>query len=134
METKEKLIKVLIAEDDESNRIFLERLLLPKRGFETRYAENGYKVLDMYHSQKFDVILMDIKMPLLNGVETTKRIRDFETKSQIEHPMVIIGVTAQATIENREIFRNSGMDEVIFKPIIIENLLSLINKHVAKNN
>ncbi|MDQ1266798.1 MAG: two-component system, chemotaxis family, sensor kinase Cph1 [Bacteroidota bacterium] len=123
---KPELIKVLITEDEFSNRLLLERLLIPAKGFESIVALNGFEAVDLFENQKFDLILMDVKMPKLDGIEATKRIRKIEKEKNIANPVKIIGITAHVVNDSRETCIEAGMDDVIFKPINLDEFKKLI--------
>jgi signal transduction histidine kinase len=106
-------LRVLVAEDNRMN-IFLIQKLGQKWDIKLDVAENGIAVLDMLKSAIYDVILMDIHMPEMDGYETTKEIRMLPDKRQSEIP--IIAVTASVTHELDERIRKAGMDDYVRKP------------------
>ncbi|WP_300456713.1 ATP-binding protein [Desulfobacula sp.] len=113
-------LKILLAEDFEVNR----KLIIPfleQHGHTVVIAENGQAVLDLLSGQAFDLILMDIKMPVMDGIETTRHIRAHQ---QPEISMIpIIALTAHAIKGDREIFLAAGMDDYVSKPINGDDLL-----------
>lgn len=116
------MAKILIVDDDERNRKFL-RVILQDKGYETLEAENGLKALNTLKSQTPDLILMDIRMPVMDGIEVTKRLKKDPVLSRI--PVFVL--TALATREEREkIEALSIFDDYITKPII--DLDEFINK------
>ena len=119
---------ILIAEDEESNFKFLE-LLLSKKGINILHAENGFEAIDLCKGIKqIDLVLMDIKMPGMNGLEATKKIK------QIRPDIPIIVQTAYA-MQNDEIESlEAGCDDYISKPIKKEKLIYLVEKWLVKNN
>jgi len=108
-------VRVLVVEDDSVNRLVAVRLLR-SRGYEVREATDGADALDWLAEECFDVVLMDVQMPGMDGVETTRRIR--ETPSPYRH-IPIIAMTAHAFAEDRKRFLAAGMDEVLVKPFDI---------------
>lgn len=105
----------LVVEDDHVNRLSLTRLL-EKQGVRVLTAEDGRKALKILRHNDFDLIFMDIQLPELDGVETTKIIRnalDYRDKSKIP----IVAVTAHAMVGDREEFLAVGMDGYIAKPV-----------------
>jgi signal transduction histidine kinase/CheY-like chemotaxis protein len=104
---------VLLAEDNPVNRLFLRRAL-DKAGHEVTEAENGREVLERLLERDFDMILMDIQMPEMDGVETAKRIR---SGNHGKACIPIIALTAYAMKGDREKFLASGMDGYVTKPV-----------------
>ena len=128
-EKKEEIIDwsnktILIAEDEESNYKFLE-VLLSKKGINLLRAENGYEAIEICKGHKqIDLILMDIKMPRMNGLEATARIK--QTRPEI--PIII--QTAYAMQNDEKECIEAGCDDYIAKPIKKEKLISLIDKWI----
>jgi CheY-like chemotaxis protein len=118
-------LRALVADDDTTNLILLTHFL-QKTGYQTLAVENGYQVLKAMEQQNFDVILMDVRMPGLNGLEATRAIRE----SGRDIP--IIAVTACAMPEDRDICLAAGMDGYLSKPVKFEELLSTIEKATGK--
>ena len=115
---------LLIAEDEESNFKFLE-MLLSKKGINLLRAENGYEAIEICKGHKqIDLILMDIKMPEMNGLEATARIK--QTRPEI--PIII--QTAYAMQNDEKECIEAGCDDYIAKPIKKEKLISLIDKWI----
>lgn len=117
-------LKILLAEDDKVNRTVLLRML-EKRGHSVDLAENGFEALAAFDSKKYDVILMDIQMPGMDGIEATGRIREREGLT-VHTP--VIALTAFALQGDREKFLALGMDEYISKPVKMDELFSTIDK------
>ena len=119
-------VRLLAAEDDEVNRILLEELLRHE-GAEVVFAEDGQQAvqrLDEHGAAAFDAILMDVQMPVLDGYEATRRIRDV-------HPeLPVIGLTAHALPEARRLCLEAGMVEHVVKPIDMAELVAAIRRHV----
>ena len=114
---------ILLVEDEEVNGIFLEAVLA-ETGARTLYAKNGRQAVDLCKSiNKIDLILMDIKMPVMNGLKATQEIRKFNPG------IPIIAQTALALEEDREECLHAGCNDAITKPIDVEELLKLINKY-----
>jgi PAS domain S-box-containing protein len=113
--------RVLLAEDNEINQqVVLE--LLEKVGIEVTVAENGKEAVEKVHSDSFDLVLMDIQMPGMNGLEATITIR----KEARFKELPIIAVTAQAMSGDREKCLEAGMDDYISKPIEPLNLYTVL--------
>lgn len=117
-------LKILLAEDDAVNQTVIKKMLQEK-GHNVKTANNGAEALDLFEPNKFDVILMDIQMPVLNGIEAAKKIREKEL-SQKHTP--VIAVTAYALQGDRERFLSLGMDEYITKPIRMEELFQVLDQ------
>ncbi|MBY9082527.1 PAS domain S-box protein [Paenibacillus sp. HN-1] len=109
-------ISILVVEDHPVNRHLLGTYLL-KRGYEADFAENGLQAVEAAEMKGYDLIFMDIQMPVIDGLEATSRIR----QSQSRHP-AIIAVTAFARKDDREMCLNAGMQDFISKPIQGEEL------------
>ncbi len=120
---------ILIAEDEPVNRKVLARML-ENTGHQVMVASNGLEALELYQDNRLDVILMDIQMPVMDGIEAVRRIRELESSflNGNNSPHIpIIAVTAFSLMGDRERFMNCGIDEYISKPIHGEKLLKLIN-------
>ena len=110
--------KVLLVEDDEMNRDMLSRRLI-RREFEVVTAVDGQKAIDMAHSESPDIILMDVSLPVMDGLEATRLLKaDPETAS-----IPIIGLTAHAMSGDRERVLEAGCDEYDTKPVELTRLL-----------
>ena len=132
----EKSIKglhILLAEDNELNMEIAE-FLLQNEGADVTKAWNGQKAVELFRKSGpggFDVILMDIMMPVMNGYEATKMIRSLDREDAKEIP--IIAMTANAFTEDRIRAKEAGMDEHIAKPVDVELLIKVIHKLVEYN-
>ncbi|HIP20580.1 MAG TPA: response regulator [Sulfurimonas sp.] len=116
-------LKILVAEDYEMNRILIEEMLL-SYNVVLDFAMNGAEAVEKVKNSVYDLIFMDINMPIMNGLDATKIIRE-EQKSTIP----IVALTANALEGDRERFLNQGMDEYISKPIDINLLDALLKKY-----
>lgn len=110
---------ILIAEDDDVNQTFLSTYL-EKIGFKCIVAENGQLAVEAYEKGRVNLILMDIQMPILDGISATEKIRLLEKDSEIHIP--IVALTAYALTDDRDKFLQAGMDDYITKPIDINEL------------
>lgn len=123
--TSHSAVKILIAEDDENSMNFL-KVLLNKYDYEVYEAINGKEALDICKKEPdISLILMDIKMPQMDGLEATRLIRAFN------QDIIIIAQTGFAFSEDKENAMNAGCDDFITKPIKKEVLFDIINKHLA---
>ena len=114
------MTKILLVEDNEMNRDMLSRRLT-RRGFEVIFAVNGQEGVDLAASERPDIILMDMSLPVLDGWEATRRVKADDTTSRVP----IIGLTAHAMSGDREKAIAAGCDDYDTKPVEIE--LSLIH-------
>ncbi len=113
-------LRVLLAEDNVINRKLATRLL-EREGHSVTPAENGRQAVSLSLEQPFDVILMDVHMPEMDGIEATRQIRALQA-----HPTPIIAVTASAMKEDREACLAAGMDAYISKPICTDELMAVL--------
>jgi len=116
-------LRVLLAEDNPVNQR-LATHILQKLGHEVTHAVTGREVLDLLGMETFDLILMDIQMPELGGLEATRLIREREAREGGHIP--IVAMTAHAMTGDRERFLAAGMDEYISKPISQERLREVV--------
>lgn len=117
------MTKVLLVEDNEMNRDMLSRRLM-RRGFDVILAVNGQEGVDLAISERPDVILMDLSLPVLDGWEATRRVKADDTTSSV----LIIGLTAHAMSGDREKAIEAGCDDYDTKPVEIERLIGKIEK------
>jgi len=123
--------KILIVEDNEANQKVLNRMC-SQMNYKVKVAGDGKEALEILNNERFDAILMDIQMPIMDGVEATRIIRKNEKKTGEHIP--IIALTAYALKGDREKFLNLGMDDYLPKPVIMEMLYKCIEKSVSKEN
>lgn len=119
-------LRVLLAEDNPMNQAVATRLL-SKWGHTVKVAENGQRALEMRRAGSFDVILMDMQMPVMDGLAATAKIRQFESEKGLER-LPIFAMTANAGDQVRERCLRAGMDEFITKPIDMPLLFRLMDK------
>lgn len=122
-----KNVKILVAEDEALNQLLI-KTLLEKFGFVMDIACNGKIVLEKLRKNKYDIILMDLQMPEMNGFETTKYIRKNKDSN-----IPIIALTANVTTTDAEKCRAAGMDDYISKPINEKLLFDTIIKYLKKD-
>jgi len=115
-------LRILLAEDNIVNQKVTLRML-SKLGFRADVAANGLEVLEALERQAYDIVLMDVLMPEMDGLETTKAIRQRWSK---EKGPKIIAMTASALKGDREMCLNAGMDDYVSKPVRIENLANVL--------
>lgn len=116
-----KNISILLVEDNKLNQRLMESSL-KKFGFLIDVANNGLEAVDKYkeNHEKYDLIIMDIMMPVMDGLEATRQIRIYEQKQSFRIP--IIALTANTFNADRERCLSYGMDEYIAKPLNMEKL------------
>lgn len=115
--------RVLIVDDNRINLVVTQRVL-EKRNFQCKVATGGYEAIEILQNQEFDLILMDVNMPDIDGMETTRKIREFNKK------VPVIALTAVELDEMIEIILNSGMNDIIVKPYDINQFFNTIYKNL----
>jgi len=123
-------LKLLVAEDTPFNQKFILRLL-GRWGHRVFLVDNGLKALEAVQQDSFDMILMDVQMPQMDGFEATKQIRAWEAQQDLHTP--IIAMTAHAMKGDRERCLDAGMDEYISKPISSDTLYQAIVSLAPEN-
>jgi len=118
--------KVLVVEDNIINQKLIKQILI-KYGIEVDLAKNGLEAFDKVKSIKYDLILMDIQMPVMDGIEATQEILNYEKEENLEHTP-IVALTANALKGDREKFLNQGLDDYLSKPIESSELLFILKK------
>ena len=116
--------KVLVADDNTSNQLLM-RVLLTKMGLETSIVGDGQQVLDKLDQEHFDLLLLDIQMPVLNGYETAKALR------QAGNEIPIIALTASLSPKEVQECKEVGCNEYLQKPISKQNLFNAIHKYLS---
>ncbi|MDD2265527.1 nitrate- and nitrite sensing domain-containing protein [Sulfuricurvum sp.] len=119
----------LVAEDNVINQKLIRRTL-EDLGLEITIANNGLEAFEKRKNGNFDIIFMDIQMPVLDGIEATQEILDFE-EDYAQHHIPIIALTANALKGDRERFLSAGMDEYTTKPLVRAEIISLLNNFLA---
>ncbi len=120
-------LRILVAEDNEINQNLI-RAVLEDFKMDVTLAENGEEALNLRKQNEYDLILMDIQMPVLGGMDATRAILEFERHGGLKH-IPIIALTANALQGDREKYLAVGMDDYISKPIQIEQLRHVILEH-----
>ena len=119
-------LNILVAEDNLVNRELVTRLLT-RDGHTVEVVKNGHDALDALKTPtRFDLVLMDVRMPELSGLEATKAVRRAEAKTGAHIP--IIALTAHAMKEDRELCLDAGMDDYISKPVRANDLLAIVER------
>ena len=115
-------LKILLAEDKLVNQKVI-KLLLNSLGHEVTLAENGEKALQTFEPEKFDLILMDIQMPVMDGIAATKALREEFTALP-----PIVGLSANAFEGDREKYMNKGLDEYLTKPFNVDDFMRVMDE------
>ena len=129
-EEKKRSIRILLAEDNPVNQKVAQKML-EKFGYYSDAVSNGFEVIKALSMIAYDIVLMDVVMPDMDGFEATAKIRDPESKV-INHRIPIIALTANAMKGDREKCLSAGMDDYITKPVKPQELLDVLEKWVLK--
>ncbi|AFC31554.1 PAS/PAC sensor hybrid histidine kinase [Paenibacillus mucilaginosus 3016] len=120
-------IRILIAEDNDINTLVLKRVI-EKLGYSVTVVSNGAEAVDAAKRHAYDLIFMDVQMPLMNGLEATKAIKAMSAEGSCPY---IVAVTAHAIKGDREKYLAAGMDEYISKPISMDAVSGIIEQFLA---
>jgi two-component system sensor histidine kinase/response regulator len=118
--------RILVVEDDDVLRVMTERQLV-HLGYEAISCKDGAAALKAVTDNKCDLILMDVQMPVMDGLESTRVLRERETAQGLPRAPIV----AMTANPDREICFQSGMDDFLFKPITIEELFEMIVKWIG---
>ncbi len=121
--------QVLVAEDSSVIQN-LTKKVLQFQNYDIESARDGQQVLDMLKQKNYDIILMDINMPKMNGMECSKQIRSMDDDEKSQVP--IIAISGNASNYTEEDFEKAGMDEYIPKPINFDHLVEVVKKHTEQ--
>jgi len=130
--TKQKMfhnINALVAEDNSINQKLINNILT-SLGLDVTIANNGQEALDLRKTEDYDIIFMDIQMPVMGGIEATKQILIHEEKDR-KHHVPIVALTANALQGDREKYIEAGMDNYLSKPIEIADLQNVIKEYLS---
>jgi|FLOH01.1.fsa_nt_gi CheY-like chemotaxis protein len=119
--------RILVVEDNLLNRLLVCEIL---KNAEIEYdiAENGSIAYELFLSHKYALILMDIQMPIMNGIECTKQIRRYEYVSNSDSKIPIVAVTAFASENDKQNCLDIGMNDFLAKPINNSNLIKVVSR------
>ncbi|ACN14478.1 two-component hybrid sensor protein [Desulforapulum autotrophicum HRM2] len=121
-----KKIKILVAEDNLVNQKVFQ-MMLNRHGFSATIADNGTQLIQRLKQAPYDLILMDIQMPEMDGIQATRIIRNAESETRCKQ-VAIIAMTAHATHEDEQRCLNAGMDAYLAKPVTDKELIAMIRK------
>ena len=124
-------IHALVAEDNIINQKLIQ-VTLEKFGLKVTLTSNGKEALRMRKENEYDIIFMDIQMPVMNGIESTEAILHYEKIEHVKH-IPIIALTANALAGDREKYIEAGMDNYLTKPLQIDRLSELIGEYFPHN-
>jgi CheY-like chemotaxis protein len=122
-------MKVLLVEDNLLNQKFAETIL-KKVGYEIDIAENGLIGFEMYCKKRYDIVLMDIQMPVMDGVESTLKIRKWEQQKRLK-PVPVVAVTAYALENDVERYLGAGINAYLRKPYQPKDLVELVQQFTS---
>jgi len=122
--------QILVAEDNVINQQVIAAQL-KSLGYHADYALNGAEALELWKDEKYDLLMTDIRMPVMDGIELVKNLRSMETDRS--RPAPIIAITANAMHEDVMRCRKAGVDEVIAKPIDLDDLARVIKKWLPES-
>ncbi len=117
-------LRALVVEDYEMNRILIEEMLVSFR-INPDFALNGKDAISMVDKHRYDIIFMDINMPIMNGVDATKILREKGIKTPI------IALTANALEGDRDKYISSGMDDYLSKPVDLKHLEVILDRYIG---
>ena len=124
--------RILIAEDNVTNQLVLKKML-SKTGADLAFARNGHEAVDDFQNNKCDVVLMDMSMPVMDGLEATQQIRTWE--QEWERPACpIIALTANAMRSDRERCIAAGMSDFLSKPVRKAELIEVISRYIQSDD
>jgi two-component system sensor histidine kinase EvgS len=123
-------MNVLVAEDDATLRKMVS-IMLSTKAITCKLVEDGVGAVEAWESDSYDLILMDVQMPGMDGLEATRTIREKE-KGKGEH-VAIIAMTAHARAEDKELCRAAGMDDYLVKPIDFPQFYSLLARYAGSS-
>ncbi|MGE4555405.1 MAG: ABC transporter substrate binding protein [Desulfovibrionaceae bacterium] len=123
-------LDVLLVEDDQASVLFTQNLL-EQFDHRVQTAEDGRAALDKLKEKDFDLVLMDIQLPVMDGVEATRRIRNGEA-GEDRKDVPIVAMTAYAMAEDKNVFLQAGMDEYVSKPVELDALQRTMSKVLGK--
>ncbi len=121
-------LKTLVVDDNEINLFVVEKFL-KKAGIDVYKAQSGDEALDALNAQKFDIILMDLNMPVMDGYETAEKIRNSQS---INKETPIIALTAHSAFEAKELIKGTHLDDFITKPFELEDMVDKLYLFVQK--
>ena len=123
-------MEILLVEDNLLNQKVVT-FNLRKQNYNVTAVVNGPEAISMFKQHKYDLILMDIMLPEMDGYEITIKIREIEKELNVRHPVPIIARTANALDNDKEKCLKSGMNDYLSKPFTSGELIEIINKYLV---
>jgi len=123
-------LRALVAEDHPANQRLIEAIL-QAADIDAEFVENGAAAVAAMENQEFNIVLMDIQMPEMDGLEATRRIRENEIRDGRE-PTPVVAVTACVLDDMREAAKAAGVNDYVTKPVVAPTLLNAIVKQLQK--
>ncbi|KAI9141635.1 hypothetical protein BKA69DRAFT_1038371 [Paraphysoderma sedebokerense] len=122
-------LRILLAEDNPVNQKVM-KAMLKKLGYTIDIASNGVEAVTMAETNDYDIIFMDVRMPIMSGLEATTKIRT-QRHDRNESPPIIVGLSADALQENREDGMKAGMDDYLSKPVSKDTMINILRRYGA---
>lgn len=122
-------LPVLMAEDNAVNQ-FVARQIMGRWNVNLTFANNGKEALELLAKNTYKIVFMDIQMPVMDGIEAARRIRNAPPESGINSQIPIIALTADAMPETREKVKSVGMNDIVVKPFDSDSLYALIKAYL----
>jgi PAS domain S-box-containing protein len=127
-----KSARILLAEDNITNQMVVSGIL-KKRGMRVNAVANGLEVVEALRKTPYDIVLMDVQMPEMDGIEATRKIRE-EGSGVLDHQVYVIAMTAHAMAGDREKCLDAGMDDYVSKPVRPEEMFAAIERGVRRSD
>ncbi len=124
-------LKILLVEDNPLNQKIVS-FYLQKEKHEVKIVSSGERAIEVFLTDEFDLVLMDIMLPGIDGFETTQRFREIEDKNKERKNSIIIALTANTLDNDRERCRQNGMDDYLSKPFDLQKLYYILKKFDIK--
>ncbi|NBC29228.1 MAG: response regulator [Spirochaetes bacterium] len=120
--------RILLVEDNHINQLVAQKILA-KAGLSADVTDSGEKALEKLSTESYELVLMDVRLPGIDGIETSRRIRSQESRV-LNHSVPIIALTAYASDEDQATCITAGMDDYLSKPLDIDAFLDLVRRYV----
>lgn len=124
---------ILIIEDDEINCMIYEEILSNDHTV-IDFAYDGQQGIDKFKEKKYDLILLDLGLPKIGGLQVAQLIKEYEAKEQLDETTPIIVITADGSSDTRRLSFSAGVNEFLTKPFDIKQLENLVDQYVKDND